>query len=712
MQRRRNSAMALILTVGAVATGVLGGLTGSMPAALAQPTTFEPPKVIGSSEAAEGRYMPQGAAVIAQWSARYKQHLLTLADPGMEGRVPGSAGIEKAATYIEGQLKGWGLEPAFPVAKAGEAAPEGAARESYRQWFNQGGRLIATTQAVRLQDHPTEKFEPGTDFNVVGLSSNTSATGRLVFGGYAINEPDRQWNTFPEGTDLKGAIVIVLRFEPMNEKGKSKWSDDSGWSIAAGLESKVRRAFAAGAGGVVIVNPPGADDPRVNTLENVESLTSRRNGQGPVVMMTSAAADRLLAKCEAKQNLLSLREMADAKPDLIEIGGSVTLDAKIDRSPIDTCNVGAILKGKGSLADEYVVIGSHYDHLGMGLFGSMSRDGRNKLHPGADDNASGSSGNLLVAEYLSKAYAALPAGTNARSVLFLWFSAEESGLNGSRYYTRNMIAPTEKHRIMLNMDMIGSLREGRLEVTGLATAEGLKDFVTPYFDHSGMNIGRKPGGLGPSDHASFFLAKVPVLFFFTGLTKQYHSPLDTADTINCDGAAQVGDLVYRLALDFGTTTKSMPFAETDESRRSESPMADVGSRGGAKTNPDAATGANNPHAQSGPQGQGDPNAAVGATGGSTMRGVKVRFGIAPGDYSGSDPGVLVGDVYPDTSAEAAGLKAGDLITKWNNTEVKSVEDWMPLLSSHEPGDVVKIVYIRAGKPMETTAKLKGRAAAN
>jgi len=707
MRRRNHSVSALIVAATWIA---------SVSMALAQSTTFEPIRIASDGTTpSDARHQPQSASTLAEWTLRYKQHIFTLADPSMEGRVPGSAGIEKAAIYIESQIKGFGLQPAFPTAKAGEAAPEGAPRDTYRQWFNQGGRLVATTQVVSIADHPTEHFAPGTDFNVVGLSSNGVVTSRLVFAGYAINEPDRQWMTFPEGTDLKGAIVIVLRFEPMNDKGKSKWSDDSSWSLAAGLEAKVRRAFSAGAGGVIIVNPPGADDPRVDTLENVESLTSRRNSQGPVVMMTANAADRLLAKCGSKQNLLSLREIADNKPETIDIGGSVTLEAKIDRSPIDTCNVGGIVPGKGSLADEFIVIGAHYDHLGMGLFGSMARDGRNKLHPGADDNASGSSGNLLLAEQISKAYAALPAGSNARSVLFLWFSAEESGLNGSRYYTRHMIAPVEKHKIMLNMDMIGSLREGRLEVTGLATAEGLKDFVTPYFDHSGLNIGRKPGGLGPSDHASFFLAKVPVLFFFTGLTKQYHSPQDTPDTINCEGGVQVCDLVYRLALDLGTTTKHMPYSESDDSRRSESPMADVSSpRGrGGRTNPDPAPAeASTPHAVNPQLDPNDPNASTGATGGSSMRGVKVRFGIAPGDYSGSDPGVLVGDVYPDTSAALAGLKAGDLITKWNETEVKSVEDWMPLLSAHEPGDVVKITYVRGGQKMETTAKLKGRGAAN
>lgn len=682
--------------------------------AAGQATVFEPVKVVDHAPvAAEAKHQPQSSAMLSDWSARYKQHLFTLADPSMEGRAPGSAGIEKAAVYIEGQLKSFGLAPAFPTAKPGEAAAEGAARDSYRQWFNHGGRLVASTQVVALPEKPDQVFAAGTDFNVVGLSSSAKATGKLVFAGYAINEPDRQWTTFADDANLNGAIVMVLRFEPMTDQGKSKWSDDSGWSIAAGLESKVRRAFAAGAGGVVIVNPPGAADARVKTLETVDSLTSRRSGQGPVVMMTPEAADRLLASCGSTRNLLSLREAADAKAEVIEIGGSVTLEAKIDRQAIETANVGGMLRGKGALADEIVVIGAHYDHLGMGLFGSMSSDGRNKLHPGADDNASGSSGNLLVAEQMAKAYAALPAGASARSVLFLWFSAEESGLNGSRYYTRNMIAPAEKHTIMLNMDMIGSLRQGRLEVTGLATADGLKDFVTPYFDHSGMNIGRKPGGLGPSDHASFFLAKVPVLFFFTGLTKQYHSPADTADTINTEGAAQVCDLVYRLGMDFATTTRKMPYAETDESRRSESPMADVSSRGGSRVNPDTNAAApsaqpSDPHAA----GQQDPNAAVGSTGGGSMRGVKVRFGIAPGDYSGSDPGVLVGDVYPDTSAAAAGLKAGDLITKWNTTEVKSVEDWMPLLSAHEPGDVVKITYVRDGKTMTTEAKLKGRSSAN
>jgi hypothetical protein len=230
-------------------------------------------------------------------------------------------------------------------------------------------------------------------------------------------------------------------------------------------------------------------------------------------------------------------------------------------------------------------------------------------------------------------------------------------------------------------------------VTGTATADGLKEWVTPYFEKSGLTIAPKPGGLGPSDHQSFFLAKVPVLFFFTGLHGQYHRPADTVDLINCEGAAQVCDLVSRLAVDLAAMPEAMAFSNSDDANRSETPMADSGS---AKSSSHAGA----------PQesGTGPAQPAPARS--------KVRFGIAPGDYSGSEPGVLVGDVYDGTAAKDAGLQSGDLITTWNGKPVRNVEDWMPLLSSASPGDEVTIEFRRKGELMTVKAKLRARADGN
>ncbi len=176
----------------------------------------------------------------------------------------------------------------------------------------------------------------------------------------------------------------------------------------------------------------------------------------PILMMSQSAADAMLKAADKDhRSLMDFRKLADAKGETIELPrAKVALKTKIDRVELMTDNVGAILPGKGKLADEFVIIGSHYDHVGYGYFGSISHS-VGEIHPGADDNASGTSGNLLLAQKLAAQYAALPADAQVRSVLFLAFSAEESGLVGSHWYAAHPIVPLDKHYLMLNMDMVG-----------------------------------------------------------------------------------------------------------------------------------------------------------------------------------------------------------------------------------------------------------------
>jgi Zn-dependent M28 family amino/carboxypeptidase len=333
-----------------------------------------------------------------------------------------------------------------------------------------------------------------------------------------------------------------------------------------------------------------------------------------------------------------------------------------------------VLPGVGDLADEIIVIGSHYDHVGYGYFGSrMGAAARGKLHPGADDNASGTSGNMLAARRISEALKALPEGTPRRTVLFLAFCAEESGLNGSRHYVLNPIAELKQHALMLNMDMIGRLRDTKLELGGVGTGEGLKEFLEPYVNASGLTVAMKKSGQGPSDHASFASAGVPALFFFTGLHDQYHAPTDTPDTINVEGAVQVADLVARITIDAATRETNFPF-----------------------TSPTGGLPGTNDNAS--------PTTSMGS--------VKVRFGVAPGDYSGEEDGVLIGDVSPGLPADKAGLKAGDLMVEWDGHKLRDVEGWMPLLAQHKPGDVVRITYVREGARLMTEATLVARGTPN
>lgn len=612
----------------------------------------------------------------------YTQHINTVANPYMEGRAPGTTGNRRAADYIEFCFKKYGFTPAFPLETkdADGNVLSSVPSANFRQEFvapaslrpGDSIKLISSSAEYAIESGPQVNLVAGTDYNVIGYSGKAEATGKLAFVGYSLRKGENDYATYADADSLEGKIAVIFRFEPMDENGKSLWATDR-WSPAASIEPKLRAAADRGAAGIILVNPPGAQDDRVNKLEDM-GLTGNRSLKIPVVMMSIEAAGRLLSAADTQnRSLLDFRTTADKAGGVIDLpNATVTLKAEIERVPTLSDNVGGILAGKGNLAEEIIVIGAHYDHVGYGYFGSRDPKGRGRLHPGADDNGSGTSGLLLVAEKLSKAYAQLPEGSNARTIFFMAFSAEESGLNGSRYYTKNMIRPLDKHYLMLNMDMIGRLREDELEIHGVGTAVGLADFTQPFIDDSGMKVAVKRSGFGPSDHSSFTTARVPVLFFHTGLHDEYHMPTDFAWTINCEGAARVCDLVSRIAMAAAARPEPLPFGD------------------GKPAEPTTE----------------EPKDAQAST---PLQGVGVRFGIAPGDYSGEEKGVLIGEVMEGLPAEKAGLKSGDLMTSWNGTALESVEAWMPLLGKHKAGDKVVITYTRDGKEMTTEATLVARA---
>lgn len=598
----------------------------------------------------------------------FRQHNTTLSNVFFEGRAPGTRGNLLAADYLEFHFKRLGLLPAFPRSVETAGATHSVDRSTYRQPFQHGTTLkVGDEMASVSVNGTTSVLRAGSDFVTLAFAGAAEATGAPVFTGYAIEEGEKGYKSFPEGTDLSGKIAIVLRFEPMNDEGKSLWADQR-WSPAASLEPKLQTLAKRNAAGIILVNPPGVDDPRATKLETLTSVRPSREGLSiPVVMMSVEQADALVKGADPQgRSLMDLRKLADAGAAVIDLPkASVSLRTKLDREPVMTDNVGAILEGQGALKDQFIVIGAHYDHVGYGYFGSSS-NAVGQIHPGADDNASGTSAMLVIAQKLAARYSKLPADAPARSVLFLGFSAEESGLVGSRFYTNHPIMPRERHDLMINLDMVGRLRDGRMELSGVGTGKGLNDWVAPYLKVYNWNVATKPGGSGPSDHASFNAWGVPVLFFFTLLHEQYHNPSDVATTINNEGAAQIIDVVDRLAYDTALRAEGFPF---------EGP----------------APGAEQADRPAGPRRGG------------------VTFGIRPGDYSGTEPGVLVGGVTEGSPAAKAGLKEGDLMTKWNGTDIKSVEEWMPLLMAGKPGDEVTVTFRRDGKEMEIKGTLAARA---
>jgi hypothetical protein len=595
----------------------------------------------------------------------YQKHVFTLANPFFEGRAPGTRGDVLTADYFEYHFRDLGLEPAFT--DGGKA--------TFRQEFQFATRTGVTSSSVAFAPAggagPTT-LAAGTDYSVLGFSASGTVTGPVVFVGYAIEKggKDESYSTFSGGEDLSGKIALVMRFEPMDDQGKSLWSDGgpTGWSNAASITPKLRLVASKNPAAIVVVSPPGADDPRVATLETTQGSTRwLPSAKVPGVMLSVAAAEKLVAASGAGVSLMDLRKKADAGGGITELGGvNVTIAAEVERTPRKTWNIGGVLRGKGALAEEFVVVGGHHDHLGSNELGG-SRTGEAKLHPGADDNASGSAGVLLAARQLSAKYRGLGEGASARSILFLTFGAEEIGLIGARAFVDNPPFETSRIVAMLNMDMIGRLREGKLELSGTGTAKGFEEFLDPMLSGSGLTVSKMPGGRGPSDHAVFYGANIPVLHFFTGLHNEYHKPIDTLDTLNIPGAARVVGLVSEVAYAIATRGERLEFTSTD--------------RGNRATGPGAGTG---------------------------MGGVRVRFGISPASYSDGKPGVGVGEVFPNTSAAEAGIKAGDRLISWNGGEVADVEDWMTYLGKAKPGDVVDVGIARGEEKLVVKVTLKAR----
>lgn len=624
------------------------------------------------------------------------QHVSTLADPFFEGRSADTRGKKLAGEYVRFHFERAGLKPAFP--QASEAAPDAPTPAfdpsqtvpldaevklehpepplsgsgpiqplvTYEQPFTVPGNMLVNAAEVAFTAGESRTtFQLGADYNPLGMSGRANASGPLVYAGYGIDDGPDGYSSFKEGDDLKGKIALIFRFEPMDAQGHSLWVDNKTtgvWTQRSGLVQKVRAVLAHGAEGVIVVNPPGADDPRANRLETTRGT---RFGQvdKPVIMLSSEAAAKLVAAADPEaRSLTKLRELSDGSwRGVIDLPNTtVTLNVDIERERLATRNIGGILPGKGSLAGEYVIIGAHYDHVGYGYLAGASPANVGKLHPGADDNASGTSGLIMLAERLSKQYADLPEGASARTILFLAFGAEEMGLLGAQHFVKTTTLGASQMTAMLNMDMIGRVDSNKLQVSGVGSAVEWESVLQPLLTASGFDVKTSNGGQGPSDHAVFARASVPVLHFFSGTHPNYHQPTDTADRINCEGGARVVELIENVAMTVATRPERMTFKDAGPSERP----------GGPRT------------------------------------GAKVRLGIQPGDYDDDKPGVLVGGVSENSSAALAGVKPGDRLIRWNGKEVKDIYGMMERLGDHNPGDVVELVVIRDGAEVTLKATLQ------
>ena len=331
---------------------------------------------------------------------------------------------------------------------------------------------------------------------------------------------------------------------------------------------------------------------------------------------------------------------------------SIQVDIETKRATVN--NVLAYLPGK---TDEYVIVGAHYDHLGRGNYDSLAPSQIGQIHPGADDNASGTAGVLELARMFAPMK-----GQLQRGILFASFAGEELGLLGSAHWVQEPTLPLDKAVAMLNMDMIGRIKDDKIYIGGVGTGSTLKSTLEQADAKSNFKIEYSAGGYSASDHTSFVTKHIPVLFFFSGLHSDYHKPSDTWDKINPQAAARLVDVIGNTGFQLAQASDRPAFITVVEDK----PLA-------------------------------------GGSGG----GYGPYFGSIP-DFGQVENGVKFSDVKPASPAAKAGLKAGDILVQFNDKSIKNLYDFTDALRSSKVGDVVDVTVMRDGKPVKASVKLEQR----
>ena len=558
----------------------------------------------------------------------FYEHLTLLSNPWLSGRQPGTEGSHIAGDYVVWNFQQSGLGPAF------------SNREDWFQPFEfETDRSVpkVVNEFVSIDDMA---LTPERDYVVLGNSSSGSVTGKITFVGYAIESGEDGYSSFNADTDLTGQIAMMLRYEPLDENGASQWAGRR-FSPYASMKDKMQAVINRGAIGVILVNPPNCRDGR----RGLESMRSSRFGSTniPVVQFTEKTANLAILGYD----IAKLQKDADAgKVTTKKLGSKAKLTIEVESSAIRAQNIGGVLTGRGDLADEWVVIGGHYDHLGYGYVGTQHSG---ELHVGADDNASGTAIVVMLARLLSEQYAKSE-DDSLRSILFILFDAEEAGLHGSAMFVENSIMDLNSINAMLNLDMVGNLSKNNISLSGSGTAVEFDDLIPSVVGESTLTASLIPGGTGPSDHTNFYQNNIPVLFFFTGITDEYHTPKDFPHTTNPAGASLIVELAHAFASRLVNDPK-LTFASNTE--------------GGANRSPSRAS--------------------------------SVRLGIQPSYTSDLETGILITGVSEGTSAEEAGLLKDDVLLAWNDEELTGGRKLMDLLQASKPDDVIELTVQRGGK---------------
>lgn len=476
---------------------------------------------------------------------RLKNSVRYLASDELEGRGLDTAGLDKAAEFIAQEYEQAGLNT-NPIGQGVFFEFPLLARE-----LNPAVSQVTLIDALRVL-HPLVRKQ---DYTNVVVSKPKHLTGELVFAGFGISAPEHGYDDF-EGLDVSGCVVVVLRQEPTHEAWK-KIAAEQGFTSHALLRTKIQKASSRGAAAVVLCDAnaglPQDSDSHSDELLSVDLTSEFPNGEMPVIHVRRAVLAALLAKT-AQIDITAIeaeihRTLMPQSQRLKDV--SMAIRVERPRASRTLKNVIATLSKAQPSRDETIVVGAHYDHLGRGGWGSLELTNRREIHNGADDNASGTAVLLEVARQLAAREALNPGHPLPRRVCFMAFSGEELGLIGSNKYTHAPWFSMDRTVAMLNLDMVGRLRNDQLTVYGTGTSSTWPSLLSRLGDNFGLNVLSREGGYGPSDHASFYEQGVPVLHFFTGFHSNYHRPSDDPDTLNYVGlrklSCAVAEMVVSLA---------------------------------------------------------------------------------------------------------------------------------------------------------------------